>query len=156
MKARTMYQRIIKNDEEGFTLLEVLVAVSIFAVGILATISMQSSALHSGHLARSSTEAATQAADLLERLNSLPYNDLNYLPEGVYKVGPGVPDLREGQFSMANGANLIPDIGIYSLQYSITQDTMIPNTKTITITVSYDYLGNTRTVQLVSIRPDTV
>lgn len=156
MNVGTMYQRINQKDEKGFTLIEVLVAMAVFAVGILAAISMQSSATLTGNLARNSTEAATQAADLLERLNTLPYDDPTYLSAGAHSVGPGALDLREGQFSMANGANLIPDVGIYSFRYSITQDAMIPNTKTIAITVSYVHLGQTRTVQLVSVKPDTI
>jgi type IV pilus assembly protein PilV len=154
MKARAMHRKKKNTDERGFTLIEVLIAMALFAVGMLATISMEVSAVQTNKLARNSREAGTIAADLLERLNSLPYDDANYLAAGTYD--PAKHELREGQSSAAVGANLKPDIGTYNFVYNVTKDTMIPNTKTITITVSYLYKGTTRNIQLVSVKPDTI
>jgi type IV pilus modification protein PilV len=162
MKASRMYQKIGKSDEKGFTLIEVLVAMGLFAAGIMAVISMQTATVRTNSLARNSTEATTIASDLLERLNSLPYNDNTYLAPGVYPT-PAM-NLLEGQQSLANGANLVPDTGTYRYQWTVVQDIMIPNTKTITITVWYRYGGfswllpwrDTREVQLVSVKPDTI
>jgi prepilin-type N-terminal cleavage/methylation domain-containing protein len=153
MKANTLCKKTNRNKEEGFTLIEVLVAIALFTVGVLATLSMQSSVIKTYGLARNSTEATTFASDLLERLNSLPYNDATYLSAGGHPAAD--PDVREGRVDFAVGANLRPDTP-FTYTYRIDQDAMIPDTKTITISVSYTYHGMTRTVQLVSVKPDTI
>jgi prepilin-type N-terminal cleavage/methylation domain-containing protein len=163
MKISTMDHKKKKNGEKGFTLIEVLVAMAVFAVGILAAVHMQSSALMTNKLARNSTEALTQAADLLERLTALPYTDTNLNP-GTHNVGVplGVPDWREGPCSMWTGGNLTSDIEQYRFQYIVALDAMFPNTKTVTVRVWYLYRGNswaigspdTREVVLVSVKPN--
>lgn len=168
MKTGTMYRRFKNNDEKGFTLIEVLVAIAVFTAGVLATIVMQSSSVQTNSMARRTTEAGTIAADLLERLNALPYNDPQYLTPGFHSVGPAVApdlDLREGQFSIANGLNLIFDTGKYRMDYTIAQNILIPNTMLITIRVWYRRESGrtwdinspeTRKVILVSVKANTI
>jgi prepilin-type N-terminal cleavage/methylation domain-containing protein len=57
----------------GFTLIEVLVATAIFAIGILALTSLQAVYIGGNSSARMQTEATTLAAQWLERLKILPY-----------------------------------------------------------------------------------
>lgn len=64
-----------KTDQGGFTLLEVLVAVSILAFGILAVGSMQVASITTNGYAHRVTEASVLARDQLERLMVLPYAD---------------------------------------------------------------------------------
>ena len=52
--------------EGGFTLLEVIVAVSILTFGLLAVASMQLTAIHGNYNASNITEATTVAQDRLE------------------------------------------------------------------------------------------
>jgi len=59
----------------GFTLLEVIVAVSILTVGLLAVASMQTSAIQGNSLAVHVTEGTTWAQDRMETLLALPYSD---------------------------------------------------------------------------------
>ena len=78
------------SDSRGFTLIEVLVAMAIFSIGILAVGSMQLAATRGSSSARLSTEAVTIAQDRAEMLILLPYAsvvsgaDGSFLP--VYSV----------------------------------------------------------------------
>jgi type II secretion system protein I len=64
------------RSDNGFTLIEVLVAMTIFAVGILAVMSMQSTSTGSNARAVQITKAASFSADRVEAILSLPYADL--------------------------------------------------------------------------------
>jgi len=85
---------MIKNNKitesKGFTLIEVLVAMAIFSIGILAIGSMQLAATKGSSSARLSTEAVTIAQSRAETLILMPYgpvasgSDLSFMP--VYRV----------------------------------------------------------------------
>jgi len=59
-----------KLDTKGFTLLEVLVAIVIFAIGFLAVASMQVSAIHGNSFGNEVTQATFLAQDKLEQLKN--------------------------------------------------------------------------------------
>jgi type IV pilus assembly protein PilV len=61
-------------DQHGFTLLEVMIALAIFAIGILAVSAMQMNSINQNAGARIQTEATTVATDTMERLLALPYD----------------------------------------------------------------------------------
>lgn len=73
-------QKDIKTIEDsGFTLIEVLIAMGIFAIGFLVVGSMQINALTITNSARRTTEALAVCEDRVERLRSLPfYLDISY------------------------------------------------------------------------------
>jgi prepilin-type N-terminal cleavage/methylation domain-containing protein len=62
-------------DCRGFTLIEVLIAMAIFAVGLLALASLQIRSIQMNASARMQTEETNIAVDWLERLIALPYDD---------------------------------------------------------------------------------
>ena len=62
-----------KNRQKGFTLIEVLVAMTLLVIGILAVASMQIVSLGGNSHAIRVTEATTWAGDEIERIMSLPY-----------------------------------------------------------------------------------
>jgi type IV pilus assembly protein PilV len=63
------------NNSRGFTLMEVLIALAIFAIGILGVAKMQLSAISGNSSSRGWTEAATIGQQQMEILMSLPYDD---------------------------------------------------------------------------------
>ena len=63
--------------EKGFTLLEVIVAISILAFGLLSVASMQLTAIRGNYNASNITEATTVAQDRLELFLLQPYNTLD-------------------------------------------------------------------------------
>ena len=101
----------------GFTLIETLLAMAIFSIGILAVGSMQISAINNNASARMRTEATILASERVEELMSLDdYND----------------PLLGTDTQSASSAN-----NIYCLEWSATEDSPIPSTKTITLSVRW-------------------
>lgn len=87
-------QKILSGtNEKGFTLIEALIALAIFSIGILAVATMQITAMNSNTIARLQTEAAALAVNEMERLNGLVYTDTDLnngthgpVTQGAYRV----------------------------------------------------------------------
>jgi len=103
------------SNNKGFTLVEVMIGMAIFVIGYLAVASMQMLAISGDANARKTTEAATLAADRLETLMVLPYDNL------------------DAGGAMTNGA--------YEISWQVDEDALLPNTKTITVKVAWDHGG---------------
>jgi len=61
----------------GFTIIEVMVAISILAVGLMAVFTAQSRSITGNADANRQTEAMTLAQDKMEELLAVPYADLD-------------------------------------------------------------------------------
>ena len=122
----------LSDNERGFTLIEVMVALVIFAVGLLAVATMQISSIGGNSTASQITDASTLAANQVEILMGLPYAD---------------PDL-------ANGAHPALISGNYQITWTVTDDT--PTTATKTVTVNVQNLLDNRTVFYTSVVPEII
>jgi type IV pilus modification protein PilV len=113
------YKQVIENEyrigSSGFTLIEVLIAFAIFAIGIMALASLQSIYIDGNASARMQTEATSLAAQWMEKLKILPYNhtDLDAV---------GNPHQQ--------------NVGAYKIRWDVTEHTPINDVKTIQITVT--------------------
>lgn len=95
---KTEKKTYTKSGEKGFTLIEALVALAIFSIGILGVATMQIIAMNSNTLARLQTEATALAVNKMEVLHRLPYSDDDLDKgsyeevDGAYRVAWGVQD----------------------------------------------------------------
>ena len=116
------------RKEKGFTLIEVLFAITILAFGLLAVASMQTGAIQGNLFASGKTGAVTWAQDRMERLMALPYT----------------PGLNSGT---------VPQ-DIYTISWAESNIAGLANAKLITVTVTYQERGIARQpVQLTCIKP---
>lgn len=131
-----------RNPQQGYTLIEVLIAMAIFAIGILAVGSMQISAINSNANSRNSTTLVTYAKDRAEDLMTIAYDDVVDLSVGEHSVGAGsftqatdgIDNDEDGQIDEAG------ETGHISIQWNVieadlTGDT-INDSKIITVTVT--------------------
>jgi prepilin-type N-terminal cleavage/methylation domain-containing protein len=102
-----------KSDSRGFTLIEVLMAMAIFSVGILAVGAMQINSANSNTGARIHTEEYTWVVDQIERLTALDYNDAN---------------LAAGNRSVVQGP--------YTISWTVVDDSPVAGAKGITVTAT--------------------
>ena len=121
-----------RRRETGFTLLEVLMAITILMVGILTVASMQISSIRGNAFAGKVTEATTLAGRQLEILQSLPYDDTD-LSAGTTHTDTNPP------------AN-------YTVTWTVTDDAVFSNTKTINVTVAWTDHGVQRSVSVQQVR----
>ena len=121
-----------RQREKGFTILEVLMAVSILTVAILTVASMQISSIRGNAFAGKVTEATTLAGRQLEILQSLPYNDTE-LTAGTTHSDTNPP------------AN-------YTVAWTVTDEAIFNNTKTIDVTVAWTDHGVQRNVSMQQVR----
>jgi type IV pilus assembly protein PilV len=121
-----------RSKEEGLTLLEVIIAIAILTFGILAVASMQAASIQGNSFSSSVTEGTTWAGDQVERLMALPYdhNDL---------------DQAQNPHQATEGS--------YTINWNVTDDTPITNTKTINVTVTWTDRGVQKTVSLQRVIP---
>jgi type IV pilus assembly protein PilV len=67
--------RTIIKKNDGFTILEVVMASAIFAIGILGVCALQTAAIKTISSANDTTVGTTHAQDKLEELIELPFSD---------------------------------------------------------------------------------
>jgi type IV pilus assembly protein PilV len=67
--------KLVYNNKNGFTLIEVMIAMLILAIGILAVAKMQISAVKGNSAASGFTEATSFAQNKMEELVNLDYDD---------------------------------------------------------------------------------
>jgi type IV pilus assembly protein PilV len=106
---------------DGFSIMETLIALSIFTIGILAVATLVLSSIGENASARRITEATALAEDRLEQLMAQSYDAIS-------------------------GGTAIE--GAYEVVWDVAEDVIVAQTKSITVTVSWQYRGKQRNVTI--------
>jgi len=96
------------NMANGFTLIEILIAICVLSIGLLAVGSMQVSAIRGNSYARHVTDASTMAQDRLEKLLSLSYTDADLTADS--HVDPDPPDSYAITWDITDGGTTNPNV----------------------------------------------
>jgi len=117
------------KKKDGYTLIEVLIALTIFAVGMLAVAGMQTSAIRMNSTAGKLSNLSTWGMDKIEELSALSYSD---------------PLLD----STGNPHQEI--LGNYTISWTVIDDNPVTNTKNVTVTVT----GQGKRAEFCILKPD--
>lgn len=124
-----------RNNEGGFTLIEAIIGMFVFTIGILAAASMQIGAIQGNDISRSLTMGANLAANQVEELRLLDYMKDADLSQGAH--GP-----------IQNGR--------YTLNYVVQRDAILRNTMLVNVTVTWNYKNTPKSLDIVYIKHDTI
>lgn len=129
---------LVKKEISGFTLLEVMIALAIFTIGILGVATMQISAIQGNSKGRQISEATSVASALMETLLARAYGD-DCLRD-INGDGALDSDWAGRDLPNPNPAGICPDVPVnlppaYNLFWNVAEDSPQVGTKTIRIFV---------------------
>lgn len=130
MKMTRTALKLMKRDD-GFTLIEILVAVFVLAVSLLALVSVTVMVTKGNSLSQAMTTATTLAKDKLEELQNTAYGGIS-----------------TGSDSITDSRNMI-----YNRNWTVTTGGS-GNRKTIVMDVTFNWRGDDHTVTLNTIITD--
>ena len=112
---------MIKRDADGFSIVEVLIALSVFMIGALAVGSMTFNSINENASARMITEATNLAEQRIERLIGQSYESIsdNEIVDGAYKVS-----------------------------WDVTEDAVLSGTKSVVVTVTWLDQGESKNLSI--------
>lgn len=133
----------LSDREAGFSLIEVLIAMLIVTIGLLAVGTMQVSALGGCASALSQSEAVGWGQAVVDEVLARPF-DSDYLRSGTHPMADDPADIVPVTGARARG---------YTINWDVANDSPVPQAKSVTATVSWQSKGLNRRVVLVSVRP---
>ena len=143
-----------RGNEKGFTLLEVIIAISILTIGLLAVASMQVFAIKGNTLSFGVTEATTWAGDQMEKLMMMPYD-----PDPYADDDPLDDRDNNGKLGLDDDTPGTADHNVtrrkYTVYWNIAVDADIDDTKTINVIVTWMDHGIQKRVSMRNILPRT-
>lgn len=150
MKMRTPKNDIRVSRESGFTLVEVMMAIAIFSIGILAVWALQHISTKNNTTARNLTIATVCASDQLERLMKLPSTHAN-LTAGTHTPSQ-TADVIDNNF---NGSVDEPgESGHLRVSWVVTDNTPIIRSKEITVTVTWNNQLHQKSLSMTSYKAE--
>lgn len=133
----------LPTRQGGFTLIEVVIAMTIFAIGLLAANMMQSASIKGNKSAFALSQSSNWAAGKVEEILSWPYDDPKLEDDLIANPQKGtIPNsiTPTAITPTPDGYATSPD-GVYTMIWYVAQDSPIINTKTIDFTVIWGVRG---------------
>ena len=147
------------SDEKGFSLIEILIAITVFAIGILAVGKMQIAAIKGNSFANDLTKATTLAQDRMEKLIGLPYEidptvNTDPLDDTNPPNGPAGLDDTNATADHNDPNNPVDDR--YNIFWNIATDHPINNTKEIRVIVRWTDRGAQKRISITSMKRNPI
>lgn len=139
-------------NKQGFTLIEVLVAIVILGVGLLTLMTMQVTGIKGNATAERITLASDWGVDQIEQLFALDYDHDDLRDDNSITNASINPDGAAGLDSATDadnpdGKRVSPD-GLYTVYWNVAEDQVMPNTKSLRVIVLRTVGGSTKSVTM--------
>jgi prepilin-type N-terminal cleavage/methylation domain-containing protein len=132
------------NEQRGFTILEVLVAIALFAFGMIALFRLQISVIQNNSLNNESSQVMALVQSRMEDLLALDYDNTDLADSnnnGENGLNNGLNLNKDGAEEDESEESKPPDhtenYGSYTLSWNIAIDLPITNTKSIRLIASW-------------------
>ena len=156
--------KIIQKNQDGFTLIEILIGMTVFAIGILGVAAMQLAAIKGNSYSSHLSEASTFTQNKIEEIILLDYDDPVLLDDDGDGIDDGIDD-GNGTAGLDDGGSPgdTPDqqyqsTGATGVQYdtycNIAVDEPTAGSKTIRLITTWTEKGATKTVTIDYIKAD--
>ena len=124
----------VSQGQKGFSLIEVIVSITIFTAGLLAVATMQLTSMSGNLSARTAVESVAIGQDIAETFQGLNFDH---------------PDLTVGDHGPVSQ-------GFYSYSWNVAEDSIMPGTKTIALTVQYNQGAASKRTRITLLKPDVL
>jgi type IV pilus assembly protein PilV len=129
----------VRLDDKGFSIIEVMIGLTVFAIGILALAKVQIVSLKGNTNSRQMTEASFLAQSRMETLTRLPYASLVDDESGTLSSTGINADGREQLFVTGKP---------YQVSWNILNGNPVADMKMIRVIVNWQESGSQKTVTL--------
>jgi type IV pilus modification protein PilV len=132
-------------QQSGFTLLEVIIALFVFAIGILGVAAMQVRAIQGNSSGMRLTEATNQAQTFLETILAAPFASLACPSDppattvGQYTIDPVITEINPLAMSCADAMLITVNVS-WTEASGITRNTRVSYIKSSNLETSYESL----------------
>ncbi|MFN3630939.1 MAG: type IV pilus modification protein PilV [Casimicrobiaceae bacterium] len=138
---RSFERMCVRGEEEGFSLLEVLVTLVIVAIGLLGVAGLQVSAIKLNFVAETRSKGVIYAADILERIRANPLNAPAYATdfddEATSDATQAERDLRDWKQALAQLPNGEGKIVVTATDASLCELPAISRCSDVEVTIRW-------------------
>ena len=130
------------KGQQGFTLVEILVAITLMLLGVFAVLGMQTVALQSNSIANQLSVATSLASEALEDISSSRWSSTGAA------ITNGTTTLTFGTSSTYTTYSTNQSVGLFTITCTPTLDSPISGIVQLDVTATYSYKGNTKRVTM--------
>ena len=158
-------EKVIMDGQAGVTLVEAMIGLAIFAIGVIAVCGMQIAGTNGSSVARQYTEASTIGMDKIEELIALPFNTFDPALinsdlvdtdgdgcKGCAEDSPEYLGLFDATPATADHTDTDPS-GRYTIYWNIADEDLSDYTKTVSVIVVWNGTGMQRSVSIQRVIP---
>ena len=114
------------KSEEGFTLIEIMIALVVLSIGLIALAGLQMSAMRGNTLSKRMTTAVSIANARIEQIKNMPY-----------------ANIQSESSTQITESNMT-----FTRQVTVSNDIPVANTKTVNVTVTWKNGAKSHTVPI--------